>query len=194
MKYPTYSETAVALARAYDRADMLCKSGFWYFHHLKEADPQAFGTFENLDDSAWISHHLESLDKSMEGMRRALSELIVQQTQPFCAVDIDQNGYVVVPDAIEALLQGSMDSIYLGELKGGVERSVMAARVAEIIDGRKAIVWDDDVYFLPRDMPNDFIEIWWRRLDNGPGMDDTLYPLYLEPNRLYGWDCIGIKR
>jgi hypothetical protein len=195
MKYPAYSENVVSLARAYDRADMLCKSGFWYFHYLKEADPQAFGTFENLDDSAWVNHHLEMLEESLGGMRKVLSDLIVQETKPFCSVEIDKNGYVVVPDTIQALLPDFfVDSVYLGELNGPVDRSVMAVRVAEISEGRKAIVYDDDVHFFPHDMPTSFIEIWWRRLISGPGETDTLYPLYLKANVSYGWDCVGIER
>ena len=160
MKYPIYSVHVVSLARAYDRAVMLCESGFWYFHKIKENDPQAFGTFENGDDPAWINHHLEMLEQSLEGMRRALGALIVQETQSLCLVELDENGHVVVPDAVRALLPDFMDSEYLGQLNGPVDRSVMAARVAEISDGRKAIVSDDDVYFFPPDMPDDFIEIW----------------------------------
>ncbi|MBX8557014.1 hypothetical protein K5D56_26205 [Pseudomonas cichorii] len=194
MKYPTYSEFTVSLARTYDRADILCKSGAWYFHCLKEDDPETFGRFENLDEPAWVNNHLESLAQSLPGMRRALSDLIVQETKPFCSVEIDNDGYVVVPDEMKALLPEFLSSVYLGKLNGPVERSVMAERVLEISEGRKAIVWDDDVFFFSYDMPSNFIEIWWRRMYGGPGRDDTLYPLYLEPNKLYGWDCIGIER
>lgn len=192
MKFPIYSTHVVSLARAYDRAVMLCESGFWYFHEIKEYDPQAYGTFDNGDDPAWINHHLEMLEQSLEGMRRALGALIVQETKSLCLVELYENGHVVVPDTVRALLPGLMDAVYLGKLNGPVDRSVMAARVAEISDGRKAIVFDDEVYFFPHDMPDDFIEIWWRRVFSGAG--DTLYTLYLEANKSYGWDCIGIER
>lgn len=195
MKYPNYSSHVLSIARAYDRAVMICEAGYWYFHDLKEIDPKTFGTFEKGRSPAWINHHLEMLNQSLEGMRRALGALIVQETQSLCLVELDQNGDVVVPDAVRALLPDHWDdSVYLGQLNGPVDRSVMASRVAEISDGRKAIVWDDDVHFFPHDMPDAFIEIWWRRLFGGPGRDDTLYPLYLEANNLYGWDCIGIER
>lgn len=194
MKYPKYSEKVVSLARAYDRADMLCRSGLWYFHDLKDDEPQVFGTFENEDDPAWVNHHMEMLDQSLEGMRRALGELIVQETQTFCLVELDADGYVVMPDAIKALLPDDTDYVWLKQLGWPVDKTVLAARVAEISEGRKAIVWDDEVFFFPHDMPDDFIEVWWRRLYSGPSRSDTLYPLYLEANKSYGWDCVGIER
>lgn len=193
MSYPTYSKNALSLSRSYDRALMLCESGFWYFRELQEYDPAEFGTFENEDDPAWVNHHLGMLQKSLEGMRWAVSSLIAKETESFCNVSLDENGYVIVPQSIRDLLPDFGDYTWI-KLKWPVDKAYLAAKISEISEGRKAIAWGDEIFFFPQDMPDDFIEIWWRRLYGGPGPKDEMYPLYLERNEAYGWDCIGIER
>ena len=193
MIYPAYSENALSLSRSYDRAAMLCESGCWYFRDLKDSDPKDFGTFENEDDPAWVNHHLEMLNQSLAGMRRAVSCLIAEETKTFCNVELDEKGYVIVPDAIRELLPDFGECTWI-KLGWPVDKAYLTAKIAEASEGRKAIAWGEEVFFFPSDMPDNFIEIWWRRLYGGPDANEEMYPLYLEINEAYGWDCIGIER
>lgn len=193
MQYPEYSDNVVALARAYDQADMLCRSGLWYFQQMKEDSPGEFGTFENEDDPAWVNHHMEMLDGSLAGMRKVLATLIIQETQPLCQVELDDQGYVIMPTMIKALLPDP-DAYKTVKVGWPVDQTSVADQVAAMSEGRKAIVWYDEVFFFPKDMPSSFIEVWWRRFFRGPDRDCRMYPLYLKVNDAYGWDCIGIER
>jgi len=172
---------------------MLCRSDLWYFQQMKEDEPGAFGTFENEDDPAWVNHHMEMLDGSLAGMRKVLATLIIQETQPLCEVELDDDGYVIMPAAIKALLPDP-DAYETVKVGCTVDQTSVADQVTAMSEGRKAIVWYDEVFFFPKDMPSSFIEVWWRRFFKGPDRDCGMYPLYLKANDAYGWDCIGIER
>ncbi|ASJ88619.1 hypothetical protein [Pseudomonas aeruginosa] len=194
MNYPTYSDNLVALSRAYDRAYMLTESGFWHFSYLKDDYPAAYGGEDG--HSAWTENHMDLLAGSLPAFNKALSDQIALETAPFFPVELDDKGIVIMPKQVEKWLESMHDPdvglLYDGKRRRSDEelKIEMKGRSA----GRKIVLWERDVFYLPLGMPDSFFEIWWRRLWQGPSVGMALYPLILTPNVDYGWDCIGIER
>lgn len=186
---PEYSDSLIALARAYDRAALSCYSSYWHFDYLKADEPEVFGDWGGLP--AYAAERRQLLEDCLPAMLRAVNSLIQQESSKCIGIEIDQAGNLVMPSAIQAVLTPHMKAGAQYYLNGDKEQRL--AKVCELANEHQVIVFDDEAYLLPKAFPKSFIEIWWRRwfVDNEDG---RLYELCLVENEQYGWDCYGHER
>ena len=176
--YPVYSDQLVALARCYDRAVLANAAVGWCLSNKLDIDEDDY--FTN-----WVQLRQNLLCESLPDLHILLCDQIIQESKPFFRVEYEDTPYLIkIPTYVRDLLQPYRESEFLE----GHDTSEYVAQALQYKD-HQVILFDDEVYLLPKAMPKSFIEVWWRRsLFQG---NNEVYALCLVPNEKYGWDCHG---
>lgn len=187
-KLPTYSNTLIDLARAYDRASLATRLMLWNLSSLQlDHEPPIFSVGDD-SLSAWTLERVKLLEQQLPDMAAALNVLITQESKPWFDVLPDGKGGIELPQLVWDLLeQHTQPSFYYHEAQQGLEMAL------SFVDECFIILFEGDGYMLPKSLPKSLIEVWWRRFFYGERAGE-FYQLALVENPQYGWDCYGHER
>lgn len=186
---PSYSDALVGFVRALDSAEMAVRTGRWHFGDLDIFEPDVMANREDVP--SWARQSLEVFADQLPTLRSMFRNMVGQESNGLL---IEANDLLdaVPPSFVEAAFK----PVLAGYIKhrpalisalDGLPESLVAA-----VKGQRAVYWDGEVYLIPNDFPDSFVEVWFRR-SVGYWEDGGAYPLRLE-KRSYGWQAFGIER
>ena len=188
LSYPTYSDHLIALARAYDRAVLAVRASNWHLSSLR--DDSDF--FAEGDDSLsdWTRVRIEILADQLPAMVLSINSMIIAETKPWFEISAASGAEISMPEEIRTLLKDidSKSFHYQERFKDEAVAGVTPSLVENYL-----ILFEGDGYLIPREIPQSFIEIWWRRYWYS-SLQGNYYEMAMVQNPAYGWDCYGHER
>lgn len=183
LNLPNYSDKLVNLARAYDRASLVCKTAAWHLSDLREYNPDCYGSDDDM--AAYTEKRIDLLDSILPELLSTLNMYIQEESAAFFNVELS-SGEMIFPNEVYDALKPYMHWVCHNN---SVE--ICKENASKLSKDNHVIIFDDEVFILPKSYPASFIEVWWRRWWGG---SEGLYELCLVPNPEYGWDCYGHER
>lgn len=185
----TYSHGLVALARSLDAAEVATRAALWHFDDIDADEPEK-ATHSHELTRAHINNFAETLPAL-----RALFLSLVRQESPGWKIEPNGLGDACPPAEVTALFRPVIDTqLRLRQIDGQPPSQLLALpeEVRSSCGDRRAIFFDGDLFIIPHEFDDSFVEVWFRRaLSYWP--DGGAYPLYLT-KRAYGWQAYGIER
>lgn len=189
---PQYSPNLVGIVRALDAAEMAVRSTLWHFddHAMSPDDPMKDP--ESL--ASWASQNVEALGKSLPALRQLFHQMVSAET-PGIEIERNRLGDACPPPFVQAVFD-PMEATIVRHLPASDIAIAALPTLPESVKAQtgdsRVVYWDGEVYVIPRDVPDSFVEVWFRR-GTGYWDDGGAHPLRLE-QRSYGWQAFGIER
>jgi hypothetical protein len=191
-KLPHYSPVLVGLVRSLDAAEMAVRTVGCHFGDMEMLPETEMDDPESV--ASWANMNVNAFGDSLPVLRELFRKMVKAEN---IGVVIEANalGDACAPPFVLAVFDPIQESL----LKHRPSSDIAIATLTNLPDsvkveagGSKVVYWDGEVYVIPADVPDSFVEVWFRRAF-GYWHDGGAYPLRLD-RRNYGWQAFGIER
>lgn len=186
----TYSEDLVALVRNLDRAEVSVRAANWFFSNTEMDDPEQFNGAGGFH--AWVWGNIQNLEKSLPELR-ALFLKRVRAESGLLKIEAGVTGDAQPPAEVIAAIEPVIKAVLHVSLNSEPPHEVLELpnAVVERCGKNRLIFFDGEVFIIPPEISDSFVEVWFRRYF--AWSDGSAYPMYLV-NWPYGWQAYGIER
>lgn len=183
---PRYSQDLVELVRMYDRAELAVRTSSCLYASLREDDEYYVDGDDSFPD--WANVRLNLLAIQLPSMKNVINKLITSESKPWFDCEINENGNLLLPPLISELFTDLPRFHYNPQTLDGTAKAKL------YVADNYVLLFEGEGYVVPRAVPEDIIEIWWRRqfYDTFEQFSNqSHYTMALAHNAAYGWDCYG---
>ena len=194
--YPEYPAELISLVRLIDRADCAFRVTNSDYSNVQFDSPRLYQ--KSYEHSHMFLHALNSSVIAA----RALLLTLVKHYSPGVLIEARQNGDAELPVCWQPVFIGIQECSMISVPKPSHEALIHAldeVGISNLAPGQRVILSDNEAYLVPADLPDSFIEMWWRRSMTwtpGSGFSDdpgSAYHVYME-SRAYGWQVYAVER
>jgi hypothetical protein len=177
----------------------------WFISDLRDYGDE--GSFFDDEDSLgnYALLRLRLLENEIKPLQLYVAKKTKEESESFFPVELDGTGIKSVPKEINGFLNfpnGNPTDRWITYPSGldlpYPDEEFMIAQAILKSSENKVIVWDAELYLLPKEIPDSLIEIWWRWyfycMPSSSYFTGMLYPQTLKKDALFGWVCYGHER